>query len=107
MRLVDFINRFLGTRPIRLKRVIVAGKPALLALSSRMWLNYVHQDSLRLTPLIFDPLDYVSGFTASLCPNGFIGLRGSTIKYALAFILRATTADMHVGSSNFLMSHSD
>ncbi|KAH7108281.1 CPSF A subunit region-domain-containing protein [Auriculariales sp. MPI-PUGE-AT-0066] len=78
--LTDTRTRFLGTRPIRLNRVVVAGKPALLALSSRMWLNYVHQDSLRLTPLIFDSLDYVSGFSASLCQNGFIGLKGSTIK---------------------------
>ncbi|EJD52535.1 hypothetical protein AURDEDRAFT_111199 [Auricularia subglabra TFB-10046 SS5] len=78
--LTDTRTRFLGTRPIRLNRVTIAGKPALLALSSRMWLNYAHQEALHLTPLIFDPLDYVSGFTADLCPDGFIGLKGSTIK---------------------------
>ncbi|KZV82735.1 hypothetical protein EXIGLDRAFT_742284 [Exidia glandulosa HHB12029] len=78
--LTDTRTRFLGTRPVRLNRVSVAGKSALLALSSRMWLNYAHQDSLHLTPLIFDPLDYVSGFSADLCPDGFIGLKGSTIK---------------------------
>ena len=73
-------HRFLGTRPIRLIRVTVQKNPAILALSSRPWLNYTHQNRLHFTPLILDNLDYAWGFSAELCPEGLIGIAGSTLR---------------------------
>lgn len=72
--------RFLGTRPIRLIRVTVQKNPAILALSSRSWLNYTHQNRMHFTPLILDNLDYAWGFSAELCPEGLIGIAGSTLR---------------------------
>lgn len=72
--------RFLGTRPIRLIRVAVQKNPAILALSSRSWLNYTHQNRMHFTPLILDNLDYAWGFSAELCPEGLIGIAGSTLR---------------------------
>jgi splicing factor 3B subunit 3 len=41
--LSDTRHRFLGSRPVRLFRVVVQGVPAVLALSSRGWLAYALQ----------------------------------------------------------------
>ncbi|KAF9652978.1 hypothetical protein BDM02DRAFT_3160528 [Thelephora ganbajun] len=79
-QLTDTRTRFLGTRPIRLIRVTVQKNPAILALSSRPWLNYTHQNRLHFTPLILDNLDYAWGFSAELCPEGLIGIAGSTLR---------------------------
>ena len=72
--------RFLGTRPVRLLRVQVQQQPAILALSSRTWLNYTHQNLMHFTPLIYDPLDYAWSFSAELCPEGLIGITGSVLR---------------------------
>ena len=77
--------RFLGTRPIRLVRVTVQKNPAILALSSRSWLNYTHQNRMHFTPLILDNLDYAWGFSAELCPEGLIGIAGSTLRSVIFF----------------------
>lgn len=72
--------RFLGTRPVRLIRVQIKSQPAILALSSRTWLNYTHQNLMHFTPLIFDTLDYAWGFSAELCPEGLIGITGNVLR---------------------------
>jgi splicing factor 3B subunit 3 len=78
--ILNFVVRFLGTRPIRLVRVAVQGQPAIIALSSRSWLNYTHQNLMHFTPLIFENLDYVWSFSAELCPEGLIGIAGSVLR---------------------------
>jgi splicing factor 3B subunit 3 len=80
-QLTDTRTRFLGTRPVRLVRVNVQGEPAMVALSSRSWLNYTHQNMMRFTPLIFENLDYAWSFSAELCPEGLIGIAGSVLRW--------------------------
>jgi splicing factor 3B subunit 3 len=84
-QLTDTRTRFLGTRPIRLVRVHVQGSPAIMALSSRSWLNYTHQNMMHFTPLIFENLDHVWSFSAELCPEGLIGIAGSVLRYVYVF----------------------
>jgi len=74
-------HRFLGTRPIKLIRVQIQRQPAILALSSRSWLNYTHQNLMHFTPLIFENFDYAWGFSAELSPEGLIGIAGSTLRF--------------------------
>ncbi|OSD06959.1 hypothetical protein PYCCODRAFT_1474347 [Trametes coccinea BRFM310] len=78
--LTDTRTRFLGTRPIRLLRVNVQQNPAILALSSRPWLNYTYQNFMHFTPLIFENLDYAWSFSAELCTEGLIGISGSLLR---------------------------
>lgn len=75
----DFL-RFLGTRPVKLVRVQIHRNPAILALSSRSWLNYTHQNLMHFTPLIYDNLDYAWSFSAELSPEGLIGIAGSVLR---------------------------
>ncbi|KAJ7824665.1 mono-functional DNA-alkylating methyl methanesulfonate N-term-domain-containing protein [Mycena olivaceomarginata] len=79
-QLTDTRTRFLGTRPIRLIRVQIQRNPAILALSSRSWLNYTHQNLMHFTPLIFENFDYAWSFSAELSPEGLIGITGSTLR---------------------------
>ncbi|PBK73578.1 hypothetical protein ARMSODRAFT_952665 [Armillaria solidipes] len=79
-QLTDTRTRFLGTRPIRLIRVQIQQNAAILALSSRSWLNYTHQNLMHFTPLIFENFDYAWGFSAELSPEGLIGITGSTLR---------------------------
>ena len=76
-------SSFLGTRPIRLIRVQIQHNPAILALSSHSWVNYTHQNLMHFTPLIFKNFDYTWSFSAELCPEGLIGITGSTLRWVL------------------------
>lgn len=80
----DTRTRFLGSRPVKLARVPVQGQPAILALSSRPWLNYAYRGILQFTPLIFDALDYAWSFSAELCPEGLIGIVGNSLRCVLS-----------------------
>lgn len=84
-QLTDTRTRFLGTRPIRLVRVLIQRNPGILALSSRSWLNYTYQNLMHFTPLIFENLDYAWSFSAELCPEGLIGISGSVLRWVLFF----------------------
>ena len=77
---LSIVTSFLGTRPIRLVRVQIQRNPAILALSSRSWVNYTHQNLMHFTPLIFENFDYAWSFSAELSPEGLIGIAGSTLR---------------------------
>jgi len=79
-QLTDTRTRFLGSRPVKLLRVKVDNKTSLIALSSRTWLNYTFQNLLHFHPLIYDPIDNLHGFSAELCPQGLIGIVGSSLR---------------------------
>ncbi|KAN0091266.1 CPSF A subunit region domain containing protein [Tylopilus felleus] len=79
-QLTDTRTRFLGTRPIKLIRVQIQKNPAILALSSRSWINYTHQNLMHFTPLIYENLDYAWSFSAELSPEGLIGITGSLLR---------------------------
>ena len=78
--LSDTRLRFLGAKPPRLVRTLVQGSPSVMALSTRNWLLYTFQDLLQTQPLIYDQLEYVSSFSASMCPDGMIGISGNSLK---------------------------
>ncbi|KAJ9476414.1 Pre-mRNA-splicing factor RSE1 [Pseudozyma hubeiensis] len=79
-QLTDTRTRFLGSKAVRLIRTKVHGQPAVMALSTRTWLSYTYQDRLQFVPLIFDALDHAWSFSAELCPEGLIGIVGSTLR---------------------------
>ncbi|KAG8834707.1 pre-mRNA-splicing factor rse1 [Serendipita sp. 399] len=79
-KLADTRTRFLGNRPVRLIRTQVHGSPGVLALSSRSWLNYTYQGLVHFTPLAYDRLDGACSVNAELCPDGFIGIAGATLR---------------------------
>lgn len=83
------ISSFLGSRPVQLVRVQAGGSPAVLALSSRSWLNYMYHKDLQFTPLVFETLDHAWSFSAELCPNGLIGIAGNVLRCALPRITGA------------------
>ncbi|KAK4686117.1 splicing factor 3B subunit 3, partial [Tremellales sp. Uapishka_1] len=78
--LSDTRLRFLGAKPPRLVRATVHGAPSVLAFSSRTWLMYTHQDLLQTQPLIYDQLEYAWSLSASMCPEGLIGISGNTLR---------------------------
>ena len=79
-QLADTRTRFLGSRPVKLRRANLRGSPSLVALSSRTWLNYTHQGLLQFDPLIFDPLDHACALSAEVCPEGIIGITGDVLR---------------------------
>ncbi|PWN49180.1 putative splicing factor 3B subunit 3 [Violaceomyces palustris] len=79
-QLTDTRTRFLGSKPVRLVRVKVQGQSSVLALSSRSWLSYAYQSRMHFTPLIFETLDHAWTFSAELCPEGLIGVIGSSLR---------------------------
>lgn len=78
--LTDTRTRFLGTRQIGLRRMNIAGNTSVLAMSSRSWLNYPQHGMLQFSPLLFDTLDYASGFSAELCPDGVIAITDNVLR---------------------------
>ncbi|KAA1111956.1 pre-mRNA-splicing factor rse1 [Puccinia graminis f. sp. tritici] len=79
-QLTDTRTRFLGSRPVKLLRVKVDNKTSVIGLSSRTWLNYTFQNLLHFDPLIYDAIDNVHSFSAELCPEGLIGIVGSSLR---------------------------
>ncbi|WAQ92069.1 hypothetical protein PtA15_15A465 [Puccinia triticina] len=55
-------------------------KTSVIVLSSRTWLNYTFQNLLNFGPLIYDALDNMHSFSAKLCPEGLIGIVGSSLQ---------------------------
>ncbi|TIC28406.1 hypothetical protein E3Q11_01879 [Wallemia mellicola] len=78
--LADTRTRFLGAKPVVLRRVTVDKQQAVMALSTRTFLNYAHGDQMYFTPLLYEPLDQVSSFNAELCPDGLIGISDTVLR---------------------------
>ncbi|KAJ6569520.1 CPSF A subunit region-domain-containing protein [Mycena capillaripes] len=100
-QLVDTRSRFLGTRPVRLSRVVVRGMPALLALSSRSWIGHASKDNqTTFTPLIYEPLEHGCSFVHDICPEGFLGTVGSVLR-----IFRLPKIDEKLDQTSMSLSH--
>jgi splicing factor 3B subunit 3 len=76
----DFRTRFMGTRPVKLFKIVMHGMPAVLALSSRSWLVYNYQGRLHVTPLSYETLEYGSGFSSDQCPEGLVCVAANTLR---------------------------
>lgn len=73
-------QRFLGTKPVKLFTVDVSGRDAVVALSSRSWLSYTHQNKFLMTPLSYGELEHCSSFSSEQCPQGLVAIAANTLR---------------------------
>nr|CAB3266003.1 splicing factor 3B subunit 3 [Phallusia mammillata] len=78
--LSDTRTRYLGTRPVKLFKVLMQGSDAVLGMSSRTWLSYQYQNRFHLTPLSYDSLEFASGFASEQCPEGIVAISTNTLR---------------------------
>jgi splicing factor 3B subunit 3 len=79
-QLSDARSRFLGLRPPKLFSILVRGRRAMLCLSSRPWLGYIHQGHFLLTPLSYDTLEYAASFSSDQCAEGVVSVAGDALR---------------------------
>ncbi|XP_062092733.1 spliceosome-associated protein 130 A [Humulus lupulus] len=79
-QLSDSRSRFLGLRAPKLFSIIVRGKRAMLCLSSRPWLGYIHQGHFLLTPLSYETLEYAASFSSDQCAEGVVAVAGDALR---------------------------
>ncbi|MFH4974589.1 hypothetical protein AB6A40_001298 [Gnathostoma spinigerum] len=78
--LTDNRSRYLGTKSVKLFRVRIQDKDAILAASSRAWLLYDYQSRFHLTPLSYTALEYAAGFSSEQCPEGIVAIAENTLR---------------------------
>eukprot|EP01132_Coremiostelium_polycephalum_P002352 gene2352-2902_t len=78
--LSDIRTRYLGRKPVKFFKIKVRGSNALLALSSRVWLNYINQGRLEITPLSVESLDNASSFSSDQCAEGIVATSENHLK---------------------------
>jgi splicing factor 3B subunit 3 len=77
---VLILFRYLGARPIKLFQINIHGESAVLALSSRPWLNYSFQRRAHLTPLTYDMLEYGASFHSEQCPEAVVAISENNLR---------------------------
>lgn len=78
--LSDARSRFLGLRAPKLFSILVRGRQAMLCLSSRPWLGYIHQGHFLLTPLSYETLEYAASFSSDQCAEGVVAVAGDALR---------------------------
>lgn len=73
-------TRFLGPKAVKLFRINIQERPAVLALSTKPWITYTFQNRLYLTPLSYDTLEYGSPFVSEQCAEGIVAIAGNTLR---------------------------
>ncbi|KAL9259372.1 Spliceosome-associated protein 130 B-like protein [Drosera capensis] len=79
-QLSDSRSRFLGLRAPKLFSVAVRGRRAMLCLSSRPWLGYIHQGHFLLTPLSYETLEFAASFASDQCAEGVVAVAGDALR---------------------------
>ncbi|KAI0494610.1 hypothetical protein KFK09_024751 [Dendrobium nobile] len=79
-QLSDTRSRFLGLRAPKLFKAIVRGRQAMLCLSSRPWLGYIHQGHFLLTPLSYETLEFAAAFASDQCAEGVVAVAGDALR---------------------------
>ncbi|XP_078444050.1 spliceosome-associated protein 130 A [Wolffia australiana] len=79
-QLSDTRSRFLGLKPPKLFSAMVRGRQAMLCLSSRPWLGYIHQGRFLLTPLSYETLEFASSFSSDQCAEGVVAVAGDALR---------------------------
>lgn len=79
-QLSDTRSRFLGLRAPKLFSALVRGRQAMLCLSSRPWLGYIHQGQFLLTPLSYDTLEFAASFSSDQCAEGVVAVAGDALR---------------------------
>lgn len=78
--LSDTRSRFLGLRAPKLFSAVVRGRQAMLCLSSRPWLGYIHQGHFLLTPLSYETLEFAASFSSDQCAEGVVAVAGDALR---------------------------
>lgn len=65
-------SRYLGLKPVKLFRLSVHNSHAILAISNKPWLNYIHKYKFHLVPLSYDFMELASSFSSPQCLEGII-----------------------------------
>uniref|UniRef100_A0AC34R1C7 Splicing factor 3B subunit 3 n=1 Tax=Panagrolaimus sp. JU765 TaxID=591449 RepID=A0AC34R1C7_9BILA len=78
--LADSRTRYLGTKPVTMSKVIVEGRDAVIATSSRSWILYHYQNRFHLTPLSYMPLDCSASFISEQCSEGIVSVAKNTLR---------------------------
>lgn len=78
--LSDTRKRFLGTKPVKLHQVRLRESNAVVALSSRNWLSYIHASRFQMVPLSYDLLEFGAAFSSEQCPEGIVCLSASSLR---------------------------
>ncbi len=81
--LTDPRVRFLGVRPIRLVPVVVAGAPAVLALSTRPYLAYNFHGRFFFQSLTYDTLSHAAALSTEALPEALVAVAGNTFRIAM------------------------
>lgn len=79
-QLSDTRSRFLGLRAPKLFSATVRGRQAMLCLSSRPWLGYIHQGHFLLTPLSYETLEFAASFSSDQCAEGVVAVAGDALR---------------------------
>ncbi len=79
-KLSDTRRKFLGTRPVKLAQVRLAGAAAAVAMSSRTWCIYEQSGALQQSPLCYDNLDCAAPFSSAVCDEGLLCASGATLR---------------------------
>ncbi|RVW49412.1 Spliceosome-associated protein 130 B [Vitis vinifera] len=59
---------------------MVTGRRAMLCLSSRPWLGYIHQGHFLLTPLSYETLEFAASFSSDQCAEGVVAVAGDALR---------------------------
>ncbi|KAL3318033.1 Splicing factor 3B subunit 3 [Cichlidogyrus casuarinus] len=78
--LSDTRTRYLGNKPVKLFRVSLQGCEAVLALSSRPWLSYAHQNRFHLIPLSYEAMEYAACFSSEQCLEGIVAICNNSLR---------------------------
>lgn len=78
--LSDTQTQFLGPKPVKLFSVDMLGQPTVLALSTRPWLAYMRDVRFMVTPLVYESLEFGSGFSSEQCAEGVVGIEGGNLR---------------------------
>lgn len=79
-QMTDTRTRFLGAKRPGLCKILVNGRPAMLALSTRPWLGYSDQGSYSIVPMSYGSLSHAAAFSSSMCEEGFIAVSKNVLK---------------------------
>uniref|UniRef100_A0AC35TTU5 CPSF_A domain-containing protein n=1 Tax=Rhabditophanes sp. KR3021 TaxID=114890 RepID=A0AC35TTU5_9BILA len=114
--LSDSRKRHLGQRAVRLSKMVTSKKDACLAISNRMFLNYMHQNRSYMNPVSYEPLEFADGLTAEGINEGIVGIGGDKLYILcaeklgetfnqIAFPLQFTPRDMqyHYSGTMFII----
>jgi len=78
--LSDSRSRVLGTTQVLQAKLKMAGSDAIVMMSNKPWLCYLHMERIQMTPLSYEHLDQANSFSSSKCPEGLVAIAGSTLR---------------------------